>query len=213
MLCEEAYTLKYQAASLKTKRALAESLKKLMRAKPFSKITVTEIVNDCGVNRKTFYYHFEDIYALLRWIFEEEAVNIIKKFYLLNDYDEAMEFIYEYISENKDLLRNAYDAFGSVELSSFFHMSFVGLNESLIESVEQKMHKRLPERTREYLCEFLTEASGGLLLNIISGNMHFDRSKDMMPVSSIIWASIVGVLTEQGIPCDDAADNENILTR
>ena len=213
MLSEEAYTLKYQAASLKTKRALAESLKKLMRAKPFSKITVTEIVNDCGVNRKTFYYHFEDIYALLRWIFEEEAVNIIKKFYLLNDYDEAMEFIYEYISENKDLLRNAYDAFGSVELSSFFHMSFVGLNESLIESVEQKMHKRLPERTREYLCEFLTEASGGLLLNIISGNMHFDRSKDMMPVSSIIWASIVGVLTEQGIPCDDAADNENILTR
>lgn len=213
MLSEEAYTLKYQAASLKTKQALAESLKKLMRAKPFSKITVTEIVNDCEVNRKTFYYHFEDIYALLRWIFEEEAVNIIRKFYLLNDYDEAMEFIYEYISENKDLLRNAYDAFGSVELSSFFHMSFVGLNESLIESVEQKMHKRLPERTREYLCEFLTEASGGLLLNIISGNMHFDRSKDMMPVSSIIWASIVGVLTEQGIPCDDAADNENILTR
>lgn len=213
MLSEEAYTLKYQAASLKTKRALAESLKKLMRAKPFSKITVTEIVNDCGVNRKTFYYHFEDIYALLRWIFEEEAVNIIRKFYLLNDYDEAMEFIYEYISENKDLLRNAYDAFGSVELSSFFHMSFVGLNESLIESVEQKMHKRLPERTREYLCEFLTEASAGLLLNIISGNMHFDRAKDMMPVSSIIRASIVGVLTEQGIPCDDAADNENILTR
>lgn len=83
--------MKYQAASLKTKRALAESLKKLMRAKPFSKITVTEIVNDCGVNRKTFYYHFEDIYALLRWIFEEEAVNIIKKFYLLNDYDEAIE--------------------------------------------------------------------------------------------------------------------------
>lgn len=205
--------MKYQAASLKTKRALAESLKKLMRAKPFSKITVTEIVNDCEVNRKTFYYHFEDIYALLRWIFEEEAVNIIRKFYLLNDYDEAIEFIYEYISENKDLLRNAYDAFGSVELSSFFHMSFVGLNESLIESVEQKMHKRLPERTREYLCEFLTEASAGLLLNIISGNMHFDRAKDMMPVSSIIRASIVGVLTEQGIPCDDAADNENILTR
>ena len=205
--------MKYQAASLKTKRALAESLKKLMRAKPFSKITVTEIVNDCGVNRKTFYYHFEDIYALLRWIFEEEAVNIIRKFYLLNDYDEAMEFIYEYISENKDLLRNAYDAFGSVELSSFFHMSFVGLNESLIESVEQKMHKRLPERTREYLCEFLTEASAGLLLNTISGNMHFGRPTDMMPGSSIIRASIVGVLTEQGIPCDDAADNENILTR
>ena len=99
--------MKYQAASMKTKKALAESLKKLMRAKPFSKITVTEIVNDCGVNRKTFYYHFEDIYALLRWIFEEEALNIVKQLYLINDYDGAMDFIAEYIDENRAFMRNA----------------------------------------------------------------------------------------------------------
>ena len=34
-----------------------------MEKKPLSKITVSEIIADCGVNRKTFYYHFEDIYA------------------------------------------------------------------------------------------------------------------------------------------------------
>ena len=79
--------MKYEAASMKTKRALAESLKKFMRQKPFSKITVTEIVADCGVNRKTFYYHFEDIYALLRWIFEEDAVNIVRQFDFINDYE------------------------------------------------------------------------------------------------------------------------------
>lgn len=192
--------MKYQAASLKTKRALAESLKKLMRTKPFSKITVTEIVNDCGVNRKTFYYHFEDIYALLRWIFEEEAVNIVRQFDLPKDYNSAMEFVSNYIDENRDLLRNAYDAFGSVELSQFFHMSFIGLNDELIESVEDSMHMRLPAGTREYLCEFLTEASSGMLLGIISGNLNLDKTLAIKPVSSIIRASIVGVLTEQGIP-------------
>ena len=192
--------MKYQAASLKTKRTLAESLKKLMRTKPFSKITVTEIVNDCGVNRKTFYYHFEDIYALLRWIFEEEAVNIVRQFDLLKDFNSAMEFVSNYIDENRDLLRNAYDAFGSVELSQFFHMSFIGLNDELIESVEDSMHMRLPAGTREYLCEFLTEASSGMLLGIISGNLNLDKTLAIKPVSSIIRASIVGVLTEQGIP-------------
>ena len=196
--------MKYQAASLKTKRALAKSLKKLMRTKPFSKITVTEIVNDCGVNRKTFYYHFEDIYALLRWIFEEEAVNIVRQFDLLKDYNSAMEFVSNYISnyidENRALLRTAYDAFGSVELSQFFHMSFIGLNDELIESVEDSMHMRLPAGTREYLCEFLTEASFGMLLGIISGNLSLDKTLAIKPVSSIIRASIVGVLTEQGIP-------------
>ena len=62
------------------------------------------------------------------------------------------------------------------------------------------MHMRLPAGTREYLCEFLTEASSGMLLGIISGNLNLDKTLAIKPVSSIIRASIVGVLTEQGIP-------------
>lgn len=201
--------MKYQAASMKTKRALADSLKKLMRAKPFSKITVTEIVNDCGVNRKTFYYHFDDIYALLRWIFEEEALGIIKRFDLINDYEEAVDFVSKYIDENRDLLRNAYDAFGSVELGRFFRMSFIGITASLIESVEQTMHKRLPDSVRDYLCEFLTEAAAGMFLSYISGYMSFDRTNIAKPVRSIVRASIVGVLTEQGIPYDPDDDSKS----
>jgi AcrR family transcriptional regulator len=40
-----------------TKRALSASLKKLLGSKPLSKITVSDITADCGVNRQTFYYH------------------------------------------------------------------------------------------------------------------------------------------------------------
>lgn len=56
-----AISMKHEITSLNTKRTLAESLKKLMKTKSFSKITVSEIIADCGLNRKTFYYHFEDI--------------------------------------------------------------------------------------------------------------------------------------------------------
>ena len=48
-----------------TKRALAQSLKKLLQTKPLSKITINDIAEDCGVSRMTFYYHFADIYVLL----------------------------------------------------------------------------------------------------------------------------------------------------
>ena len=37
-----------------TKLALGESLKRLLQKKPLSKITITEIVEDCGLNRMTF---------------------------------------------------------------------------------------------------------------------------------------------------------------
>ena len=48
-----------------TKRALAQSLKKLLQTKPLSKITINDIAEDCGVSRMTFYYHFADIYDLV----------------------------------------------------------------------------------------------------------------------------------------------------
>ena len=44
-----------------TKKALAASLKKLLEKQPLSKITVTDITEDCEVNRHTFYYHFQDV--------------------------------------------------------------------------------------------------------------------------------------------------------
>lgn len=42
-----------------TKRALAQSLKKLLQTKPLSKITINDIAEDCGVSRMTFYYHLQ----------------------------------------------------------------------------------------------------------------------------------------------------------
>ncbi len=208
MLFKEVCAVKYQAASMKTKKALAESLKKLMRAKPFSKITVTEIVNDCGVNRKTFYYHFEDIYALLRWIFEEEALNIVKQLYLINDYDGAMDFIVEYIDKNRAFMRNAYDAFGSVELGNFFRKSTLELTRQLIKTAEESMKRRLTPETEDYLCEFLTEAATGVLLSNIAGTLDFGKGRFTKPIRNIMRASIVGVLTEEGIPCEPAEQEE-----
>lgn len=41
-----------------TKQALANSLKSLLQKKTLNKITIKDIVDDCGVNRQTFYYHF-----------------------------------------------------------------------------------------------------------------------------------------------------------
>ena len=37
-----------------TRQLLADSLKKLLQKKPLEKITIKELVEDCGVNRQTF---------------------------------------------------------------------------------------------------------------------------------------------------------------
>ena len=53
--------MKHNEQSQQTKQALSEALKAMMKKKPLNKITVGELVEDCGVNRKTFYRHYRSI--------------------------------------------------------------------------------------------------------------------------------------------------------
>ena len=51
---KEVIAMKQEEATLQTKKLLAGSLKRFMEKKPLSKITVSEIITDCNVNRKPF---------------------------------------------------------------------------------------------------------------------------------------------------------------
>ena len=68
-----------------TKKTLVQSFSRLLKQKPFKKITVQDIAEDCGVSRMTFYYHFKDIYHLLQWILE----NALEK--LFSDIENVAE--------------------------------------------------------------------------------------------------------------------------
>ena len=70
---------KNYATSEQTKHALAEALKVLMTQKPFGKISIHDITDRCGMYRQNFYYHFEDIYDLLRWLIQEEAISLLRQ--------------------------------------------------------------------------------------------------------------------------------------
>ena len=89
-LARELIYMIHEVTTMNTKKTLAASLKKFMEKKPLSKVTVSEIVTDCGLNRKTFYYHFEDVYALLKWTLEEESIELVKKFDNMVDYEESI---------------------------------------------------------------------------------------------------------------------------
>ena len=53
-----------------TKELIAEAVKRLLMQKKVKKLTVKDIVDECSITRQTFYYHFEDIPDLLKWVLE-----------------------------------------------------------------------------------------------------------------------------------------------
>ena len=157
--------MKHEVTTLNTKRALAASLKKFMEVKPLSKITVSEIIKDCGVNRKTFYYHFEDIYALLKWMLDEEAIEVVKQFDLMVDYKEVVYFVVNYVHQNKHLLYCAYDSMGRDEMKRFFYSDFIGIMKGFVNRTEEKLGINVDPEFKEFLAHFYTEGVAGLLID------------------------------------------------
>lgn len=88
----------------KTKIILAESLRRLMKKKPLDKIKIREIVEECGLNRQTFYYHFQDIYALLEWMYQYDGEQIIKNNFKTGDLFAVSKAMIGYIEEHREEL-------------------------------------------------------------------------------------------------------------
>lgn len=182
--------MKNERISFATKKALAFSLKKLMRRKPFSKITVKELIEDCGVNRNTFYYHFSDIYSLLQWMLTEEAIDIVKQFDLLVDYEDAIRFIMNYIDENDYIINCAFDAMGREEMKRFFYSDFISIISSLIDDADQKANMHLDPDFKRFLANFYTDALAGTLIDYTKEKHNRDKEKIIRYLNEIIQTSL-----------------------
>lgn len=187
--------MSYDATTEKRKRALAESLKKSMREKPFSKITINDIVNDCGVNRKTFYYHFEDIYALLKWMLEQETVEVIKSFDLLMNAEDAVTFVVDYVNANRHILSCAYDAIGREEMRRFFYSDFIDMVSTVIDGAEADAHVKEDADFKRFLADFYTEAIAGSLINLCNADFPYARETAVHNLLLILRTSIPAALS------------------
>lgn len=192
----EVHKMKHEITTFNTKKTIAASLKKFMEKKPLSKITVSEIVSDCKINRKTFYYHFENIQDLLKWMLEQEAIEVVKNFDLLLDYEDAINFVLDYVEENKHILNCAYDSIGSNELNKFFNNDFNSIVMTIIKRYEEITGIEVNKNFRIFICDFYTEAIVGMIVKLLKNKQPYDRHKLIEYVSLTIKSSLPAVLKE-----------------
>ena len=78
-----------------TEKAIKESFLRLLMERPLAQITVKDIVSDCGVNRNTFYYHFEDIPELLEEIITEDFEALIREYPTVEKIEDCLDAMIE----------------------------------------------------------------------------------------------------------------------
>ena len=184
----------HEEASFNTKKAICDTLKDIMLTKPFSKITVSEIIKKCNINRKTFYYHFEDIYGLLKWMLEQEAFEIVRQFDILTDYKEAYDFVINYVMDNSYFLNCIYDSVGRDELKRFFYNDFIGIIEKMIVEYAEKLNVNTSADFKTFLCDFYAEAVAGMLIDLFQNPDKAKYARTYEYFSVILENSLPAVL-------------------
>ena len=102
-----------------TKKAIADALKRLLNEYSFEKISVGLVCKECGLNRKSFYYHFKDKYDLVNWIYYSEFIQHILTEDIPDSWDLVLA-ICEYFEENRTFYKKTFQAEGQNSFSDYF---------------------------------------------------------------------------------------------
>ena len=112
--------MKKEEISIATKQKIIDALKHFMSLKDFTKITVKDILEEANITRPTFYYHFEDIYNAMEWMFNEELLILLKKSEDCVTWDEGILLVLQYVEENRAVCLCAYKSVGREVLQRMF---------------------------------------------------------------------------------------------
>ena len=102
-----------------TKNLIKQEFIKLLNKKSLHNITVTEIAKQCKIERKTFYYHYENLPQLVKEIFDEELEDVIKEFNETLSWEESFISATKFILENKKVVKHMYESDYKVELEKY----------------------------------------------------------------------------------------------
>ena len=91
-----------------TKKEIKSSFLKLLNEQPLKKISVRDIVEECGINRNTFYYHFQDIPALIEEIIIEETNKLIEQYPTVDSFDVCVDSIISLSLQNRKAILNIF---------------------------------------------------------------------------------------------------------
>ena len=130
-----------------TAKAIKETFLRLLEERPLSQITVKDIANECGINRNTFYYHYQDLPALIEEIVEEEAKSIIDKYPSVTSIVECFDAMVEFASSKKRAIMHIFRSVNREvfekslrDVSDYFVLNYVNsaVNDILISEADKK---------------------------------------------------------------------------
>lgn len=176
-----------------TKRALEQSLKNLLLKKPLSKITISDLTEDCGMNRMTFYYHFKDIYDLVEWSCLTDARRALDEKKTYDTWQQGFLQILEAVQANKPFIMNVYHCVHREQVEIYLRP----LVEDLILNVvnEEAGGLNVRDEDKTFIVQAYSYIFIGIMLDWIKEDMKENPQEIVERLNKLIKGSIRASLT------------------
>ncbi len=171
-----------------TKRAMSAALKNLLKEKKLNKITVQDIADECGINRQTFYYHFQDIYDLVEWTCIEDTEKVLKENRTYDTWQEGFLSVFDLAKKDKTFIDNIYRSVSLEMLEQYLYRLVYPLLKNVVD--EKANGQTVREENKKYIADFYKYAFVGVLLEWIRNDMAESPGQIVDRVSRIVGGAI-----------------------
>ncbi|MBS1402906.1 MAG: TetR/AcrR family transcriptional regulator [Oscillospiraceae bacterium] len=155
-----------------TEKAIMDSFVKLLSEKSFDKITVTDIVEDCQITRRTFYYHYADLYELTEALFRSETERAVSSYEETGSWEESFIRGCRFIMENKRAVYHIFKSAHRAELEKYVDRIAAEVMSRFLD--RQAAGLDVQERDKQLVCDFYRCALSGLLYQWLDDSMKED---------------------------------------
>ena len=149
-----------------TKLALAGALREQLEKRFLDDITVKALVEACQVNRQTFYYHFQDIYDLLRWFLEHETEEALSE---ADTWQEALLAVFRYVQGSHMVVYHIYRSSGRELLEGQLRSMARAIAAENVTAAARVLG--LSEEDQAFLADFFMYAISGMVVGWFAGDM------------------------------------------
>jgi AcrR family transcriptional regulator len=158
--------------NMTTKRAIQDAFTQLLEEKPYSRITVQNIADRCGISRNTFYYHFSDIESLFESAVEDWAERCNLDRCTLNTPIDCLRMI---ASEGRRRQKLIYYVIRSKYRSIFFKTLQKLVDTVLDRYMDQKQSaEHISAESRKIITRFYRSIFMGQIMDWIESGMEYD---------------------------------------
>ncbi len=175
-----------------TQEAIINSFIKLLEEKQFDKITVTDIVEDCEVNRNTFYHYFEDIPHMVEVILQNDTQRVISEYSDNNSWEEDFIAAIELALKNKKAVYHLYNSVNREIIEQYLN----SITKAVITRVVKKVSSKLNVNTsdKDLIIDFYRLALVGIITEWLEGGMREEMEQIINRLGVILSGTIDSAL-------------------